>query len=162
MAFHHERIFKSRGLADNLPKWKRIVVALVDKLKELDGAQTYIEQVAELNATFQALAADAPLAQYAEPALELIKIMEGYIGDDDPENAAVRAVYVMLEHTIKAIVVERQFSENDPVYDAIESFENSLLDLESAADTIQDEISSIRFALSELKNHIRKAEEKHT
>ena len=57
--FHHDRIFKTRGLADNLPKWKRIVVALVDKLKELDGAQTYVEQVAELNATFQALAADA-------------------------------------------------------------------------------------------------------
>ena len=158
--FHHERIFKSRGLADNLPKWKRIVAALVEELQKIDDAQTYVEQVAELNATFQALAADAPLEQYAAAALELVEIMESYIGDDDPENAAVRAVYVMLEHTIKAIVVERQFSENDPVYDAIDSFENSLLDLESAADTIQDEISSIHFALSELKNHIRKAEEK--
>lgn len=162
MAFHHDRIFKSRGLADNLPKWKRIVAALVEELQKIDDAQTYVEQVAELNATFQALPADAPLAQYAAPALELVERMEGYIGDDAPENAAVRAVYVMLEHTIKAIVVERQFSENDPVYDAIESFENSLSDLESAADTIQDEISSIHFALSELKNHIRKAEEKNT
>lgn len=160
--FHHDRIFKTRGLADNLPKWKRIVVALVDKLKELDGAQTYVEQVAELNATFQALAADAPLEQYAAPALKLVEIMEGYIGDDEPENAAVRAVYVMLEHTIKAIVVEHRFSENDPVYDAIESFENSLSDLESAADTIQDEISSLGFALSDLRNQIRKSEEKNT
>ena len=162
MAFHHDRIFKSRGLADNLPKWKKIVAALVDRLQELDGAQTYVEQVAELNATFQELADNAPLKQYAAPALELVEIMEDYIGDDAPENAAVRAVYVMLEHTIKAIVVERSYSDNDPIFDAIESFENSLCDLESAADTIQDEISSFHFALSELKNHIRKAEEKNT
>ena len=160
--FHHDRIFKTRGLADNLPKWKKIVAALVDKLQEIDGAQTYVEQVSELNATFRALSDDAPLEQYAGAALELVEIMEDYIGDDDPENAAVRAVYVMLEHTIKAIVVERSFSDNDPVFDAIESFENSLCDLESAADTIHDEISSIHFALSDLKNSIRKAEEKNT
>lgn len=159
MAFHHERIFKTRGLSDNLPKWKKIVAALISKLQEIDGAQTYVEQVSELNATFQALNDDATLEQYAAPALKLVEIMESYIGDDDPENAAVRAVYVMLEHTIKAIVVEHRFSENDPVYDAIESFENSLCDLESAADTIQDEISSIHFALDDLKRSIRKAEE---
>ena len=159
MAFHHERIFKSRGLSDNLPKWKKIVAALISKLQEIDGAQTYVEKVSELNATFQALNDDATLEQYAAPALKLVEIMESYIGDDDPENAAVRAVYVMLEHTIKAIVVEHRFSENDPVNDAIESFENSLCDLESAADTIQDEISSIHFALDDLKRSIRKAEE---
>ena len=159
MAFHHAQIFKARGLSDNLPKWKKIVAALMTKLQELDDAQTYVEQVSELNATFQALNDDATLEQYAAPALKLVEIMESYIGDDDPENAAVRAVYVMLEHTIKAIVVEHRFSENDPVYDAIESFENSLCDLESAADTIQDEISSIHFALDDLKRCIRKAEE---
>lgn len=159
MAFHHERIFKSRGLSDNLPKWKKIVAALISKLQEIDGAQTYVEQVSELNATFQALNDDATLEQYAAPALKLVEIMESYIGDDDPENAAVRAVYVMLDHTIKAIVVEHRFSENDPVYDAIKSFEDSLCDLESAADTIQDEISSIHFALDDLKRSIRKAEE---
>ena len=159
MAFHHERIFKTRGLSDNLPKWKRIIAALVKELQKIDGAETYVGQVAKLNATFQTLPDDAPLEQYAAAALELVKIMEEYIGDDAPENAAVRAVYVMLEHTIKAIVVERSFGENDPVYDAIESFENSLCDLESAADTIQDEISSIHFALDDLKKHIRKAEE---
>lgn len=159
MAFHPEKIFKSRGLSDNLPKWKKIVAALISKLQEIDGAQTYVEQVSELNATFQALNDDATLEQYAAPALKLVEIMESYIGDDDPENAAVRAVYVMLEHTIKAIVVEHRFSENDPVYDAIESFENSLCDLESAADTIQDEISSVHFALDDLKRSIRKAEE---
>ena len=160
MTFHHERIFKTRGLSDNLPKWKKIVAALMTKLQELDDAQTYVEQVSGLNATFQALNDDAPLEQYAAPALRLVEIMESYIGDDDPGDAAVRDVYVMLYHTIKAIVVEHRFSDNDPVYDAIESFENSLCDLESAADTIRDEISSIHFALDDLKRCIRKSEER--
>ena len=157
--FHHELIFKSRGLSDNLPKWKRITAALVKELQKIDGAETYVEQAATLDATFQTFSDDAPLEQYAAAALELVKIMEEYIGDDAPENAAVRAVYVMLDHTIKAIVVERSFGAKDPVYDALESFENSICDLESAADTIQDEISSIHFALDELKKHIRNAEE---
>ena len=156
MAFHHERIFKSRGLSDNLSQWKKIVTALINKLQELDGAQTYVDQVAELNATFQALPDDAPLEQYAGAALELVEIMEDYLGDDNPEQSEARDVYIMLEHTIKAIVVERSFSDSDPVFDAFESFENSLCDLESAADTIQDEISSIHFALDELKKSIRK------
>jgi len=160
MAFHYARIFKTRGLSDNLPKWKKIVAALINKLQEIDGAQTYVEQVSGLNATFQALNDDATLEQYAAPALKIVEIMESYIGDDDPENAAVRDVYVMLEYTIKAIVVEHRFSENDPVYDAIESFENSLYDLESAASTIQDEISSIHFALDDLKEVVRKSEER--
>ena len=155
MAFHHELIFKSRGLSDNLPKWKRITAALVKELQKIDGAETYVEQAAKLDATFQTFSDDAPLEQYAAAALQLVGIMEEYLGDDDPEKAAVRAVYVMCDHTIKAIVVERSFGEKDPVYDALESFENSLCDLESAADTIQDEISSIHFALDELKKNIR-------
>lgn len=158
MAFHYEIVFQSRGLPDNLPKWKKVVAALYDRLKEIetDGGIKYHFQIAELNATFQELPDETPLEQYAEHALELVDIMEDYLGDDSPDQAQARDVYKMLEHTLKAFVGEYRFSENDPVFDAIESVEDSLADLENAVSDLNDEISSMHFAIDDLKKHISK------
>lgn len=160
MAFHYDIVFQSRGLPDNLPQWKKVVAALYNRLKEIetDGGIKYHFQIDELNATFQAFPDDAPLEQYAAAALELVEIMENYLGDDNPDQAQARDVYKMLENTLKAVVGEYKFSEDAPIFNAISEAEDALSDLDNTVSDLRSVICDVGDALDEIKNELKRQE----
>lgn len=163
MAFHYDIVFKSRGLPDNLPQWKKVVAALYNRLKEIetDGGIKYHFQIDELNATFQAFPDDAPLEQYAEAALELVEIMEDYLGDDNPDQAQARDVYKMLENTLKAVVGEYKFSADAPIFNAVREAEDALSDLDSTVSDLRSMICDVGDAIDEIKNELKNRRKTH-
>lgn len=156
MAFHYDVVFRSRGLPDNLPQWKKVVAALHAKLSEIENGIKYVAQIDSLNATFQEFEDADPLEKYAEAALELVEIAEEYIGDDDPQYQQAAAVYEMFFNTLRAVVGEYKFSADDPIFNAVREAEDALSDLDNTVSDLRSMICDVGDAIDEIKNELKK------